>query len=231
MLPNCGLVHFLEAFPVGEPWERWVSNWLGLCARVCERETERARQFRNILLSLFLLLFFNFCFKIRKLSCLISALVCRHACVRASQVTSGTEPTCQCRRCKRAGSIPESGRSPGGGHDNPLQCSYLENPVGRGGWRAAGLVLQRVRHDWSDLAHSTRLCLWRECFVYAWVLLDAGQHCRVIFVDEKCFVNWRLGRGCIWEAEKERHREGLGYTCSQPLHWLQQHQSCERGNL
>ena len=30
------------------------------------------------------------------------------------------------------GSIPVSGRSPGGGHDNPLQCSCLENPMDRG---------------------------------------------------------------------------------------------------
>ena len=29
-----------------------------------------------------------------------------------------------------------SGRSPGGGHGNPLQCSCLENPVDRGAWRA-----------------------------------------------------------------------------------------------
>ena len=29
-------------------------------------------------------------------------------------------------------SIPGSGRSPGGGHGNPLQCSCLENPVDRG---------------------------------------------------------------------------------------------------
>ena len=28
------------------------------------------------------------------------------------------------------GSIPGSGRSPGGGHRNPLQCSCLENPHG-----------------------------------------------------------------------------------------------------
>ena len=27
-------------------------------------------------------------------------------------------------------------RSPGGGHDNPLQYSYLENPMDRGAWRA-----------------------------------------------------------------------------------------------
>ena len=29
------------------------------------------------------------------------------------------------------GSIPGSGRSPGGGHGNPLQNSYLDNPVDR----------------------------------------------------------------------------------------------------
>ena len=35
------------------------------------------------------------------------------------------------------GSIPGWGRSPGGGHGNPLQCSCLETPVDRGAWRAA----------------------------------------------------------------------------------------------
>ena len=34
------------------------------------------------------------------------------------------------------GSIPEWGRSLGGGHDNPLQCSCLENPMDRGAWQA-----------------------------------------------------------------------------------------------
>ena len=33
--------------------------------------------------------------------------------------------------------IPGSGSSPGGGHDNPLQYSCLENPMGRGAWWAA----------------------------------------------------------------------------------------------
>ena len=32
--------------------------------------------------------------------------------------------------------IPGSGRSPGGGHGNPLQDSCLENPSDRGAWRA-----------------------------------------------------------------------------------------------
>ena len=34
------------------------------------------------------------------------------------------------------GSIPGSGRSPGGGHGNPLQYSCLENPPDRGAWWA-----------------------------------------------------------------------------------------------
>ena len=45
---------------------------------------------------------------------------------------NGKEPACQCRGYKRCGSIPGLGRSPGGGHSNPLQYSCLENPVDRG---------------------------------------------------------------------------------------------------
>ena len=33
--------------------------------------------------------------------------------------------------------IPGLGRSLGGGHGNPLQCSCLENPMDRGAWWAA----------------------------------------------------------------------------------------------
>ena len=33
-----------------------------------------------------------------------------------------------------AGLIPGWGRSPGGGHSNPLQCSCLENSMDRGAW-------------------------------------------------------------------------------------------------
>ena len=37
---------------------------------------------------------------------------------------------------RNAGSIPGSGRSPGGVHGNPLQYSCLENPMDRGAWWA-----------------------------------------------------------------------------------------------
>ena len=44
------------------------------------------------------------------------------------------------------GSIPGSGRSPGGGHGNPLQYSCLENPMDRGAWRA---TVHRVSESWT----------------------------------------------------------------------------------
>ena len=34
------------------------------------------------------------------------------------------------------GSIPGSGRNPGGRNDNPLQYSCLENPMDRAAWQA-----------------------------------------------------------------------------------------------
>ena len=46
-----------------------------------------------------------------------------------------------------AGSISESGRSPGGGHGNPLQYSCLENPMDRGAGGIQSMGLQRVTHD------------------------------------------------------------------------------------
>ena len=49
---------------------------------------------------------------------------------------SGKESACQWRRHRDAGSIPGSGRSPGAGHDNPLQYSCLQNPTDRGAWEA-----------------------------------------------------------------------------------------------
>ena len=49
------------------------------------------------------------------------------------------------------GLISGSGRSTGGGYGNLLQYSWLENPMDWGTWWATGL--QRVGHNWSDLAH------------------------------------------------------------------------------
>ena len=48
-----------------------------------------------------------------------------------------------------SGSIPGLGKSPGGGHGNPLQYSYLENPMDRGAWQA--IVHRVVESDTTEV--------------------------------------------------------------------------------
>ena len=45
-------------------------------------------------------------------------------------------PSAKAGDVRDMGSTPGSGRSPGGGNGNPLQCSCLENPIDRGTWQA-----------------------------------------------------------------------------------------------
>ena len=54
------------------------------------------------------------------------------------------------------GSLPGSGRSPGGGNGSPLQDSCLENPRTDEPGRLWAVGLQRVGHDWSSQACSHR---------------------------------------------------------------------------
>ena len=51
---------------------------------------------------------------------------------------------------RNEGSIPGWGRSPGEGHGNPLQYSYLENPMDRGAWWA---TVHTFTHDLSNSVH------------------------------------------------------------------------------
>ena len=66
------------------------------------------------------------------------------------------------------GSIPGSGRSPGGGHGNPLQYSCLENPMDRGAWRAR---VHGVTKSWTHLSTHTYTQL-----ILRSVLLTLGLH-------------------------------------------------------
>ena len=54
------------------------------------------------------------------------------------------------RDVKTVGSTPRPGKSSGGGHGNPLQYSYLQNPMDRGAWRAI------VRKSWTQLEPLSR---------------------------------------------------------------------------
>ena len=58
-----------------------------------------------------------------------------------------------------AGSIPGSGRSPGGGNDHPLQYSCLGNPMIRGAWRAVVQKVVKIRTQLFVLG----------CCIYLWL--------------------------------------------------------------
>ena len=51
------------------------------------------------------------------------------------------------------GSIPGSGKSPGGGPGNPLQYSCLENLMDRGAWQATVHRVAQSQIQLNDLAH------------------------------------------------------------------------------
>ena len=63
--------------------------------------------------------------------------------------SSGKESTCN---AEDPGSIPESGRSPGGGRGNPLEYSCLENPHGQ---RSLGSYSPWGRKESDMTKHST----------------------------------------------------------------------------
>ena len=59
----------------------------------------------------------------------------------------GKESACNAGDTGDAGLIPGSGKSPGGGNDNPLQYPCLENPMDRGAWQDTvhGITKSRTR--------------------------------------------------------------------------------------
>ena len=74
--------------------------------------------------------------------------------VRASQVVLvANNPLANAGDLRDTGSVPGSGRSPGGGHGYPLQYSCLENPMDRGAWRATVHKVTKSQTRLSDVAH------------------------------------------------------------------------------
>ena len=82
---------------------------------------------------------------------------------RASQVALvvKTQPA-SARDLRNKGSIPGSGRSPGGGHSNQLQYSCLENPMDRGALQAPvhGAAKNRTQLKW--LSKLYRILSWKD---------------------------------------------------------------------
>ena len=76
-------------------------------------------------------------------------------------------------------SIPGLRRSPGGGNDNPLQYSCLENPIARGAWRAAvhGVAKSQTQQTEQSIAHlykeSHDVCLTE---IFSIIMYGEGIH-------------------------------------------------------
>ena len=62
-------------------------------------------------------------------------------------MVQGKESACNAGDTEDTGSIPGSGRSPGEGNDNPLQYSYLENPMTEDSGGIQSMRSQKVRHN------------------------------------------------------------------------------------
>ena len=56
-------------------------------------------------------------------------------------------PSANAGDIRDAGLIPGSGRSPGGGHGNPLYYSCSKNPMDRGGYSRVCLLWERTPED------------------------------------------------------------------------------------
>ena len=63
----------------------------------------------------------------------------------ASLVAQQKESVCNARSAEDVSLIPESGRSPGGGHGNPVQYSCLENLMDREAWQATAPRVAKSR--------------------------------------------------------------------------------------
>ena len=61
---------------------------------------------------------------------------CFHWVMYTFQLPGGSDGKESACNAGDLASFPELERSPGGGHNNPLQYSYLENPIDRGAWWA-----------------------------------------------------------------------------------------------
>ena len=71
--------------------------------------------------------------------------VCRGLKGASQAMLEVKNPPANTGNIRDAGTISVSGRSPGGGHGNPLQYSCLENPMVRGAWQATGHRVAKSR--------------------------------------------------------------------------------------
>ena len=98
-------------------------------------------------------------------------------------------PPTNARDVRDSGSIPGWGRSPGGGHGNPLQYSCLENPMDRGAWRAAvhGVTKSRRGLKWLSTNLQCLACLRDPALRHAPVTCYKSRKVKVSSLSCPCF--------------------------------------------
>ena len=121
-----------------------------------------------------------------------------------SQVTLVVKnPLANAGDVRDTGSILSSGRSPGGGHGNSLQYSYLENPMDRGAWWVAKswtwLKWLNMHFIFKSLSHLEFLFVYGvwECYnFFDWhVAVQLSQHYLLKRLFPHCIFSppfWRL---------------------------------------
>ena len=72
------------------------------------------------------------------------------------------------------GSVPALGRSPGRGHGNPLQYSYLENPTDRRAWRYIVHWVTK-KSDTTEVTYHPYIHIFVYMFIYNSYMLNFGD--------------------------------------------------------
>ena len=99
------------------------------------------------------------------------------------------------------GSVPGPGRSPSEGNGNPLHYSCLENPMGRGPWRA---TVHEVSKSWTWLSG------WACTSVTKWFsfLFDI----MAFFTEmEKHYLMWKATMMIYYNLHPKRERNNLSF--------------------
>ena len=97
-------------------------------------------------------------------------------------------------------SIPGSGRSPGEGNGNPLQCFCLGSPMDRGAWSAAVHGSQRVRHDLATRRQKSHIKI--ELIIIYELLVIPDQDTTTSL---KLFVNGLIEVNMEWKSDLQKH--------------------------
>ena len=150
---------------------------------------------------------------------------------RASQVALVVNNSpANARGLKDLGSISASGRSPGGGHSNPLQYSCLENPMNRGAWQG---TVNRVSKSWTWLKWLSTHNIWNggvrkvDCPHHwgqtsnplrVWREQEAEEGICSLFLAS--LLNWDISSYLLWALGWDLYQSTLLVLRPSVLNWI-----------